>query len=168
MRCSARTLLSLALLLGSASCAGTGEELTASGKGFPKPSIEFPATSPSGSVQTAVLTIENPGPGDIDSLFVTFVLASPLAGEDLPAPIANGGPGGKDPNVISISPKPVAVDATGVNYRFEALAEGETTTITFELRVPDQPGPAANSVLVSDGAEIERARGVRLQTEVER
>ena len=167
MRNVLRTILLAALLLVPVSCAG-GDELTEAGHGFPRPSIEFPATAPAGSVQTAVLTIENPGPGDIDSLFVTFVLASPMGGGDIPMPIANGGPGGRDPNVVSISPKPVGVDDAGVNYRFEGLPEGESTEITFELRVPERPGIAANSVVVSAGEEIERARGVRLQTEVER
>jgi hypothetical protein len=164
-----RLLYLVVLLLLGAACTGTGQNLTEAGNGFPEPSIEFPAVSAPGSVQTAVLTVKNPGPGDMDSLFVTFVVASPgAAGEDLPVPIANGGPRGKDPNVISITPEPVGVDAVGVNYRFAGLPEGDETTITFELRVPEKIGPAANAVIVSDGAERERARGVRLETQVER
>jgi hypothetical protein len=159
--------LALVALLFSVGCAGD-EELTESGKGFPEPSIEFPAVSPPGSVQKAVLTVKNPGPGNIDALLVTFVLAAPASpGANFPVPLLNGGPKGKDPNVVSISPKPVGVDETGINYRFGPLPEGGETTITFEIRVPDEAGPAANSVTVSDGAEIERARGVRLQTDVQ-
>jgi hypothetical protein len=142
--------------------------LTESGKGFPEPSIEFPATAAPGSVQEAVLTVKNPGPGDIPSLFVTFVLVGPGSpGQEFPRPILNGGPRGKDPNVISISPEPVAVDEQGINYRFEGLPEGEEVTIEFRVKVPMERGPAANSVTVSDGEDVERARGVRLETVVE-
>jgi hypothetical protein len=163
-----KALSGAVLLLVFASCAGSGEGLTPSGKGYPQPSIEFPANSPPGSVQKAVLTIKNPGPGDIPIVFVTFVYAAPASpGESFPVPILNGGPGGKDPNVVSIDPKPVAVDQQGINYRFGSLAVGDTMTITFTVRVPDRAGPAANSVTVSDGEEIDRARGVRLETDVQ-
>ncbi|MEA2461221.1 MAG: hypothetical protein QOH90_1398 [Actinomycetota bacterium] len=157
-----------AALLALTSCAAGGEELTSSGKGYPRPTIEFPAVTAPGSEQKAVLTIENPGPGDIPVLLVTFVMAAPASpGQGFPVPIVNGGPGGKDPNVVSIDPEPDAVDARGVNYRFGALPEGETTSITFTLRVPKEAGPAGNAITVSDGSEVERARGVRLQTNVE-
>ena len=156
----------IALLL--ASCAGTGKDVTEAGNGFPEPTVEFPANSSPGSTQSAVLTVENPGPGDMTSVFVTFMVASPAAaGEEFPTPIANGGPKGDDPNVLSVSPEPEAVDSTGITYRFPALPEGEELTVTFELRIPEEPGPAANAIIVSDGSERERARGVRLQTEVE-
>lgn len=160
-------LVTVALLLLSVGC-GSSQELTESGKGYPIPSIEFPETSAPGSVQKAVLTVKNPGPGDINALLVTFVLAAPASpGENFPVPLLNGGPNGKDPNVLSITPKPIAVDRTGINYRFGALPEGGETTITFEIRVPDKIGPAGNSVTVSDGEEIQRARGVRLETRVQ-
>ncbi len=160
-------VLPLLLCVVLVSCAGGGENLTETGKGYPRPSIAFPAASEPGSVQDAVLRIENPGPGDIPSLLVTFLQSSPAApGEPLPTRIARGGPEGKDKALVSVTPEPAGVDAAGVVYRFGPLPEGEDTTITFRFKVPQVRGPAGNSVLVSDGQDIERARGVRMQTEV--
>ncbi|MEA2517364.1 MAG: hypothetical protein QOG16_1202, partial [Actinomycetota bacterium] len=42
----------------------------------------------------------------------------------------------------------------------------EAMTVVFELRVPEQPGPAANSVSAYPGEHPDRAKGVRLGTEV--
>lgn len=135
--------------------------------GFPVPTVEFPPTAAPGSVQEAVLHVRNPGSEDIKALLVTFVAASPAAaGEPLPNPIVSGGPGGDDPAVRSIEPEPEATDDLGVVYRFGPLAAEAETTIRFRLAVPTERGPAGNSVLVADGEDPQRARGVRVQTEV--
>jgi hypothetical protein len=149
-------------------CFGSGAELSDSGKGLLTVSVEFPATSPAGSVQTATIEVGNPGPGDIDVLAVTFATIGPAPGErDLPKPIVwTGGAGGEHPDVVAIDPEPRAVSRDGIVYTFDGLAEGETRIITFELRVPDEPGTAANSLQVADGRELDRGRGVRLTTVV--
>jgi hypothetical protein len=63
---------------------------------------------------------------------------------------------------------PAGISQDGVLYTFEGLDEGESGTFIFDVKVPEQPGTAANSVQVYDGQELERASGVRVETTVER
>lgn len=160
-------LLVAVLALGAlvtACFSGDDPNLAPSGRGLPVVSVEFPETAPPGSVQDAVLQIENPGPGDIEFLSVTFTLVGPRQGQrDFPVPIVGPGNPTDHPNVEEVVPEPRAISEDGVVFNFGPLAEGAETTITFRLRLPDRPGPAANSVQVSDGQELERARGVRLE-----
>jgi hypothetical protein len=67
---------------------------------------------------------------------------------------------------VSVDPEPNAVGENGVIYTFDGLAEGETVTITFEVRAPTQEGPVGNAVQVYEGSDPNRARGVRLEAEV--
>ena len=127
-------------------------------------SAEFPPTSEPGSVQTATLEIENPADEDIQALVVTFAL---LGDPDLPAPLVGPSSTGGS-SVVSVEPEPRASSEDGAVFTFGPLGAGESTTIEFQIEVPEQPGPAANSVSVSDGADIERASGVRIETRVER
>ena len=151
------------LLLGG--CFGPDPDLTPEGKGLPELSLEFPATAAPGSVQTAALTIDNPGPGDLSAIVVAF---SRLGDPALPPPIVEvAGPGQEDP-VRSVDPEPNAVSRDGAIYTFDGLGEGETMTIRFELTIPDVDGKVGNAVQVYDGQDPDRARGVRLLTEVER
>ena len=146
-------------------CFGPDPNLTAEGKGLPQLSLEFPASAAPGSVQTAVLTIDNPGPAEMSAIVVAF---SRLGDPALPLPVVEvAGPGQEDP-VRSVEPRPNAVSRDGSIYTFGPLAEGGTMTIRFELAIPETEGKVGNAVQVYDGREPDRARGVRLETEVER
>lgn len=132
-------------------------------------SVDFPETSEAGSVQDAVVEVENPGPGDIRFLAVTFATIAPRqGGEEFPIPLVGPGAPEDHPAVAAVSPEPRAVSSDGLVYNFGPLPEGEEITITFSLRIPAEIGPAANSLQVGDGQDLERARGVRLETLVRR
>ena len=155
----------VALAFVLAACYGPDPDLTAQGKGLPELSLDFPATAAPGSVETAVLTVDNPGPADMSAIVVAF---SRLGDPALPVPIVEvAGPGQEDP-VRSVDPKPTAVSRDGAIYTFGPLDEGGTMTIRFELAIPEVEGKVGNAVQVYDGREPDRARGVRLETKVER
>jgi len=152
------------------SCAGSGAELSESGNGLPQVTVDFPASAEAGSVRPAVLEVSNPGPGDIGTLIVAFTRAGDPA---LPTPIVDVTAGNAPGAVRSVDPDPAAV-SDGVVYRFSSespgepfLPDGGSVTFTFDLVVPKRLGAAANAVQVYDGSEIDRAAGVRLETEVE-
>jgi hypothetical protein len=149
------------------SCFGPDPEVTASGKGLPQLSIEFPQTSEPGSTHTATLTVENPGPQPMTSVVVAFLRVGPAQGGQLPEPIVDGAAKHKNPAILGIEPKPEAISQAAVVFTFDGLREGESTTIAFRLKVPGTLGEAANSVTVYDGSDPTRARGVRLQTTVQ-
>ena len=149
--------------LSLAACFGPDPGVTESGKGKPEPTIEFPATATPGSVQEAELIVTNPGPGDMQSVVVAF---SRLGDPKLPLPIVDVAPPNGEGPVVDVTPKPNAVSPDGVIYTFSGLDEGDALTITFRLRIPVERGPAGNAILVYEGQDPERARGVRLETEV--
>jgi hypothetical protein len=181
----------VAAALVAGACTGEDPNLTEAGKGRPILSVAFPERTQPNSVHDAVLTVENPGPGDMRTVVVAFAPIGPSAGQtEFPVAIVGFGPQGTDA-VTGVRPEPTGVSEHGVVYTFgprcpdgggypddcggaaesdvlPRLAEGETLTLTFSLRVPNQAGPAANSVQVYDGAEIDRARGVRMETLVGR
>ncbi len=152
-------------LLFFSGCFGGNPDVTESGKGRPRISVEFPERSEPSSVQTAVLEILNPGPGDMSGLSVSFTRVGMVGGQ-VPDPIVSIGSGGENPAVVDVEPEPEAVSAEGDVYVFEGLEEGASTTVAFELKVPEEPGVAANAVVVSDAREIDRSRGVPLCTVV--
>ncbi|MBA3431710.1 MAG: hypothetical protein H0U16_09560 [Actinobacteria bacterium] len=154
-------LPSLGLALGA--CYGDAPRLSESGQGLPEVTVDFPLRAEAGSTQEAVFGVSNPGPGDIGSLVVAFARAGD---PDLPEPIVDAGSRGANEAVVSVEPEPLGVSDDGVVYRFEGIEEGKATTIAFRLEVPDISGTAANAVQVYDGADIERATGVRLETTV--
>ncbi len=154
-----------ALLLLLPGCFPRDADVTDRGLSRPEVSIEFPPTAAPGSTQTATIDITNPGPGDMNGLTVTFAR---LGDPRLPRPIVDAAQTKENPAVASVDPEPVSISMDGVVYVFEGLAEGESTTITFDLVVPETEGLAANSVTVSDKDELDRARGGRLETEVQR
>lgn len=160
-----RLLLAAVLVVSLSACFGPDPNVTDSGKGRPVLSVDFPPTATAGSVEEATLTIENPGPGGINVLQVSFAL---LGDPQLPDPLI--GIGGEDgnPSIVSVEPEPISVSPDGAVYRFDGVAEGETKTITFEIRVPEEPGEVANSIIVGDDADIERSRGVPIRTRVQR
>jgi hypothetical protein len=156
-----------AALLAAAPACWRGGELTESGKGLPVVAVDFPQNAAPGSVQTAVLSVENPGPGDIARVVVTFVRVGAPAAEGLPNPIVDPGRSPDSGEVVGVHPEPRSVSPDGLAFRFGALGEGEEMTIEFDLRVPEVAGIAANSVTVYDDLEPPRARGVRLETTVQ-
>lgn len=150
-------------------CFGEDTNVTESGLGRPIVSVAFPESSPAGSLQDAELTIENPGPGDMTSVVVAFARVGPAqGGGPLPFPIVDAGARQKNPSIAAIDPEPVGTSLDAVVFRFGGLEEGESMTITFTLRVPTEPGPAANSIQAYAGEDPSRARGLRLETQVER
>lgn len=157
-------------LLALPSCLGPDPNLTESGQGKPEITVEFPARAPVGSTQEATFTVTNPGPGAIDVLAIAFAR---LGDPKLPQPIVDVAPRGERA-VLEIDPRPTAVSRDGVVYAFgpaqgeagPVLGVGESLEITFRLSMPVTPGPAGNSVQAYDGDEVERARGVRLETEI--
>jgi hypothetical protein len=148
-------------------CFGQDPDVTPSGKGRPELTLDFPATSSPGSTQAARLAVANPGPEPMTSLVVAFLRVGPAQGGELPEPIVDGAARQQNPAIVDIEPEPRAVSQAAVEFTFDGLAEGESTTITFRLRVPRTLGEAANSITVYDGSDANRARGIRLQTMVE-
>lgn len=167
---------------------GEDANVTEAGKGFPQLTISFPETAAPGSVQDAELTITNPGPGDMRTVVVAFAAIGPAQGEtELPIPLINFSAGKDNSAIVSVVPEPRAVSRDGVVYTFgpmcpeggaypadcsgvgsdqavPRLVEGDSMVIVFKIRIPSITGTAANSVQVYDGSEIDRARGVRMQT----
>ena len=162
MRILVALAASAALLVG---CYGPDPNLTDDGKGRPVVTLDFPATVEPESVHDAVLTIDNPGPEDMNSIVVAF---SRLGDPALPLPLVEVSAPDEQGPVRSIDPEPQAIGQGGVVYTFEGLPEGESMTITFELQVPRDEGTVGNAVQVYDGADPDRARGVRLEAEVKR
>jgi hypothetical protein len=158
----------LALLL--TSCLGPDPNLTESGQSKPEITVEFPDRVPAGSTQEATFMVTNPGPGAINVLAIAFAR---LGDPKLPQPIVDVAPRGERA-VLEIDPRPTAVSRDGVVYAFAppqgeggpVLPVGESLEITFKLSMPVTPGPAGNSVQAYDGDEVDRARGVRLETEI--
>jgi hypothetical protein len=141
-------------------CWASDAEVTSSGRGLPGAIVEFPEEARARSVQTAAFRISNPGPGAISSLAVAFA----RVGND--RPIVDSGARGRNEAVVEVDPEPLTVDQAGVVYRFEGLDEGDSLEISFRLRIPDVRGPAANSVTVYAAEDLERVRGLRLETVV--
>ena len=158
----AATAVALVLL---AACFGPDPNLTESGKGKPVIDVEFPPTVSPGEVATATLTVENPGPGDMGTIAVAFTTvgvagaSGPLPTELVPITTTSD-----NPMVAGITPEPRDVSPDGVVYYFDGVQEGGSLAIAFDIRVPETPGPAANSVSVYAGEAADRIRGVRLQT----
>ena len=128
--------------------------------------IQFPEIGEAGSVQTAVLEVENPAASDIGALFVSFSALAAPGGEDFPTPIVAGRVAGQESAIVDIEPDPEVREA-GVRFGFGPLEAGEKTTISFDLRLPETSGEAANSVAVYDGEVPERGTGGSLEITVD-
>jgi hypothetical protein len=161
-----RTLLLTFVLCAGAACYGADSDLTESGKGKPTLTVDFPETVSPGATEDLVVEVSNPGPGEMDSVFIAFTHVG-VPGSGLGNPLIPFGTGGENPAIASISPEPDSVSEDGSVYRFPALAAGSSTTITFSVVVPRTRGPAANSVQVYDGSELERGTGKRVATTVQ-
>lgn len=132
----------------------------------PVVSARFPANVESGAVETAIITVQNPSASEIENLFVSFSQLGTAGGADLPTPIVGGVTSEGGSSVLSIDPKPEA-SGGGVRFGFGDLPPGEELEVKFELRVPEETGPAANSVVVYDGSVPDRAGGTKIETIVE-
>lgn len=148
-------------------CFGPDPNVTETGKGKPVLAVDFPETVSRGATATATLTVDNPGPGDMASVVVAFASVG-VAGASgpLPADLVPIATRSENPAVVSVTPEPRDVSDDGVVYVFDGLDEGETMDVSFEIRVPEEPGPAANSVSVYAGEDASRIRGLRLETTV--
>lgn len=156
------SLACVAILLGG--CAGPDPNLTESGKGKPLVTAQFPETAAPGDVVTAVIEVENPGPGDIQPIVVAFTR---VGDPSLPLPIVEPRRSLRAAGIEDIRPEPAGASPTDSTFTFAGVAEGDSTTIEFDLRIPpDAEGTLGNVIQVYDGAEIDRARGARIQLEV--
>jgi hypothetical protein len=161
-------LIGAALALLAAACYGPDPDVSPAGRGLPELAVDFPARSEAGSTQTAVLTVTNPGPEAMGQVVVAFLRVGPGGGStELPTPIVDGAARHRNPAIVSIDPEPNAISLPAVEFTFGGLAEGESMEIRFRLQIPETRGQAANSVTVYEGSDPQRARGIRLQTEVE-
>ena len=148
-----------------AGCYGPDPNVTDEGKGLPVLTLDFPEEVKPESVHDAVLTIDNPGPEDMDSIVVAF---SRLGDPALPLPLVEVSARDEQGPVRSVDPEPQAVGQGGVVFTFEGIPEGGSMTITFELLVPKDEGKVGNAVQVYDGSDPDRARGVSLEAQVKR
>jgi len=161
----------------AAACTGPDPNLTESGQGRPTVAVEFPAVVAPGSVQDMQVTVDNPGPGDVSVLNVSFTLVGVAGERELPDPLVQPGAEGGSASVVGIDPEPESVSDDGTIYVFgdpdpgtspaPFLAEGDSTSLTFRVKIPDRLGLLANSVTTYDGRDPTRARGVLVKTEVE-
>lgn len=155
-------LVLCAVLLGG--CFRDDPNLTESGLSKPELTLSFPETTTPGATETAELTITNPGPGDMESLVVAF---SRLGDPRLPPPIVDASPRRSRAGAVQdVVPAPRAVSPDGIIYTFDGLGEAERVVVRFMLRMPTTNGVVGNAILVYEGQDPNRARGVRLETEV--
>ncbi len=158
-----RIAAALLAILSVSACSGPDANLTETGKAKPQLSAEFPATAARGEVVTATLQISNPGPADIGTLVVSFAR---VGDPSLPPPIVEPRRSRQASGIEAIRPEPTGESPPDATYTFPGIAEGGSTTLEFDLRIPNETGTLGNSIQVYDGAEIDRARGVRIETEV--
>jgi hypothetical protein len=158
-----KALCAICLVCLLAACTGADPNVTETGAGKPVLTAEFPETAEVGEVVTASIEISNPGPEDIDTLVVSFVR---VGDPSLPAPIVEPRKGRRQSGIEAIRPEPLGQSPVDATYTFPGIAEGGSITIEFDLRIPEGEGAVGNSVQVYDGAEVERAAGIRLETEI--
>lgn len=162
MRGPALVVVAAAILVG---CSGPDPNLTESGMGKPVVTAEIPASAEPGEVVTATIKVENPGPGDLQPIVVAFTR---VGDPSLPLPIVEPRRGLKQAGIEEIRPEPNGASPTESTFTFDGVAEGDSTTIEFDLRIPeDARGTLGNVIQVYDGAEIDRARGARIEVEVD-
>lgn len=145
-------------------CFGPDPNLTEGGLSKPKVTISFPGSVDPGEMVDARIVIANDGPGDMESLVVAFAR---LGDPELPPPIVDVSIKGRGNAVVDVDPEPVGRSQDGILFTFAGIDEQESTTITFTLKMPEQTGRVANSILVYDGERTDRARGGRLETVVQ-
>jgi hypothetical protein len=170
---SLRFLTLSSLLLLGAVCAGPDATTTDSGQALPRVQVRFPDQAAPAAVETATIEVANPGPGDIESLFVAFSLVGVGGSDGVAEPLVEIGARARSPSVVAVRPKPDATSSDGVTYKFSdpegsgpVLEAGRSFEVQFDVRVPAEPGRAASSVQVYAGEDPERSQGALLETEV--
>jgi hypothetical protein len=170
---SLRSLTLSSLLLLGAVCAGPDTTTTDRGQALPQVQVRFPDQAAPAAVETATIEVANPGPGDIESLFVAFSLVGVGGSDGVAEPLVEIGARARSPSVVAVRPKPDATSSDGVTYKFSdpegsgpVLEAGRSFEVQFDVRVPAEPGRAASSVQVYAGEDPERSRGALLETEV--
>jgi hypothetical protein len=150
-----------------ASCFGPDPNLTPTGKGLPQLTIDFPAVVEPASVHDLTVTVDNPGPADMTAFFIAFGTVGVGGQVGVARPLlAPGPPRGASPSVVSVEPKPIDVGQGGLVFKFGPLQENDSATVTFSVKAPRDAGRYANSVQAYDAQEIDRIRGLKLETEV--
>lgn len=160
--------------LSLAACFGPDPNLTEGGLAKPFVTADFPATIEAGETAELTLTVENPGPGDMNSFTVAFGAVAQGGGEGnarplvvpAPAPERLGGEQEISASFGTIEPRPLTVGEGGALFRFGPLPEEESASVTFEIIAPDDPGSYANSLQAYDSQVIDRIDAVKLETEV--
>lgn len=147
-------------------CLGVDTNVTESGKGVPEVTLDFPRSVDTGSTSTLRVSVANPGPGDIDSLFIAFAAVGIGGRQGNALPLVVPTRRGTSRSVAAVQPDPVAVGGGGVIFRFGPLDVDESADFNFEIVAPEEPGTYANSVQAYDGLDTERISGVALETEV--
>ena len=155
-----------ALVLGGLAVSRLGDTGEVEDKAALTVSVSFPTAAAPGDVATAEITITNSGSADVKALFVSFSLVGGGGEAGVIDPLV-AAVAGEQPSIVAVRPSPDATGGGGVRYGFGRLAAGESTTVEFDLRVPESPGTAANSVQVYDGSDPDVATGARLTTEVD-
>ena len=162
MRKSALAIIAASILT---ACTGPDPNLTESGMGKPVVTADFPDTAEPGDVVTATIKVENPGPGDLQPIVVAFTR---VGDPSLPLPIVEPRRGLKQAGIEEIRPEPEGASPAESTFTFDGIAEGDSATIEFDLRIPpDAHGILGNVIQVYDGVDIDRARGARIQVEVD-
>jgi hypothetical protein len=158
-----RIAIAVICLVVIGACTGPDPNLTETGAGKPRITIDIPETAPPGDVVTASIEISNPGPQDMDSIVVSFVR---VGDPSLPEPIVEPRKGRAESGIEDIRPEPAGESPPDATYAFGGVPEGESITLEFDLRMPDDVGSYGNSVQIYEGAEVDRAAGARLEIEV--
>ena len=160
----ARVTLIASLIVVMSGCYGPDPNVTPAG-GLPQLTIDIPDPVTAGSTQSMTLTVENPGPEDMDSVVVAF---SRLGDPDLPLPLIDVSARGETGPIVAVSPSPNGASPDRVVFTFGGIDEGGRMTITFRVQIPEETGFYGNAVQVYEGSHPNRARGVRLETHVRR
>lgn len=100
---TSRAFLAGCALLLLVGCAGPDPNLTDTGAGKPKLTVDFPQSAAPGDVVTASVEVTNPGPRDMDSIVVSFVR---VGDPSLPEPIVEPRKGRVQSGIEDIRPEP--------------------------------------------------------------
>jgi hypothetical protein len=171
-------LLRLALaglvLAAATGCFGADPGLTESGLAKPVVSFEWPVELPAGTTEELIVEVENPGPGDMSAFSIAFA-AIAIGGAEgnaeallLPAapPEELGDDQPLSSSIAAIEPEPLTVGQGGLVFGFGPLPAGESTSVSFDIEVPEEPGSYANSVQAYDSQALDRIDAQKLQVEV--
>jgi hypothetical protein len=169
-----RVLLAGLILAAVAGCFGPDPGLTESGLAKPVITVDWPAELPAGTTEELVVEVENPGPGDMSAFSIAFaaiaVGGSQGNAQALLLPAAPPDELGEDQpisaSIAEIEPPPLTVGQGGLVFGFGPLPTGESTSVSFQIELPEEPGTYANSVQAYDSRALDRIDAQKLQVEV--